>query len=192
MEVATKTKKKNVASKRVQQENPQTPFNVLRSKLLDAYNYASKNNGIIKNVSIEIQIGSIINKFFGGVPEKKPVSSKRIAANMHSRVISHSAESMGGGKKKLTSKVVVADRKKPKSIYELKVEARNLGLKVKGRDTAEQIQDMIDWHNKAERSRKVTANRKRQKKIAAARVASGEVASVNISADGREASNEEE
>ena len=143
----------------------------LKSKVVAAYVYAKKHHAEIANVNIETHLGSILNKFFNGldITASRQVQSEEQRTNTASRVITHSRDAV----KKKERPRLAAPPVESKSLSELKVMAKSLGLKTTGKDKEEVIA-MIKWHqdgladDKKAFAKKSRAKRKAQQMAAEA------------------------
>lgn len=125
------------------QEKRNEAKETLRGLIVRAYIFSKENPGLIANANVEFQLGSILNKFFGGINQTRQLTSatnESIKASQ-SRVIVHN---ISEAKKKPLKKQVQDAQHADKTTSELKLAAQKLGLETKGKDR-EEIISMIEW-----------------------------------------------
>lgn len=122
--------------------------NDVKAKLVDIYNTIKDNPTEFTDSNIHIHVGSVLNKFFGGI-NNDPVGEKIKRSTGKYQQFKPSAEDF---KKKSVSLPPVApeDQFKEMTLAELKVEAKRIGIKYSNKTRDELIRD-IAWHSEGER-----------------------------------------
>lgn len=132
--------------------------NTTKAKLLEVYNDIKNNPHEFADTNIHTHVGSILNKFFGGINDLT-VNDKKAKSKGKYQTFKPTAADF---KKKSTnpSPVVANDPLTELSLAELKVKAKNLDIKYSNKTRDELIRD-INWHGKeeldAKRQARITA-----------------------------------
>ena len=139
----------------------------LKKKLVDAYNFCKKNAGEIANSSIELQIGSVLNKYFNGAEITNPVRERSAAEvkKQSSRVITHKGRDAVKKKEdtELPARHAGSKELKAMTLSQLKVIAHRAGLDIKEKD-ADELIAIIEWHQKGEAESKMAMHKEAAKK----------------------------